>query len=264
MNIRHLFPTPAPRGGVPLDFSLRSRSSGSASFQPLRRGAVFLCPHGRNGSETKNSVSNPCAAGRCSSDANFDAIAHGDAEFPTPAPRGGVPLGEIGKILNALLHVSNPCAAGRCSSAYPELCDLKLQVTFPTPAPRGGVPLWDVYTLVPDQPAEVSNPCAAGRCSSVAGVAFTGSAGGMFPTPAPRGGVPLTFVVGAKMGRAWVSNPCAAGRCSSGKHTHQALKKHPMFPTPAPRGGVPLGRRRLRFSRAITCFQPLRRGAVFL
>ena len=86
------FQTPAPRGGVPLlawPATLISRSKG---FKPLRLGAVFLCRGCLRSMQVEVFVSNPCAAGRCSSAPFCQRCQTCDSLFPTPAPRGGVPL----------------------------------------------------------------------------------------------------------------------------------------------------------------------------
>ena len=166
MTTLNLFPTPAPRGGVPLMLSNITYHIRRLGFQPLRRGAVFLCSCTWAPAPSRVCVSNPCAAGRCSS-----ALYH-------PQYRA------------VLTAVSNPCAAGRCSSEERANAMKHDPRAFPTPAPRGGVPLHDRYA---DQWVEpgcfqplrrgavflcrkcavaragtrgVSNPCAAGRCSS--------------------------------------------------------------------------------------------------
>ena len=181
-----LFQTPAPRGGVPLARLEEIKASIQASFKPLRLGAVFLCLNPPLTQSLFPLVSNPCASGRCSS------------AFPTQ------------RLSVALVFVSNPCASGRCSSANGNAGHDLQATAFQTPAPRGGVPLGNEPSSA-DLGGSVSNPCASGRCSSVQGVGAQKLASSLFQTPAPRGGVPLIMAFGQRATEAASFKPLRLG-----------------------------------------------------
>ena len=232
------FPTPAPRGGVPLKRSWRQSTTGSDCFQPLRRGAVFLCIEDRLRDLRNMLVSNPCAAGRCSSATLLGLRSAGDRVFPTPAPRGGVPL--------PTPWASSP-SRWRCFQ----------------PLRRGAVFLCSTY-LNPRSYYPVSNPCAAGRCSSGRILVVPAAGNQMFPTPAPRGGVPLQQTLTNEIPLSECFQPLRRGAVFLWFNACKPTFVVAGFPTPAPRGGVPLLCVHTPNAYCLPCFQPLRRGAVFL
>ena len=185
-----MFQTPAPRGGVPL-----------LILWLLFAGVIGW-------------VSNPCASGRCSSDARLQDRSRIPGRFKplrlgavflcaslgleTTPPWGFKPL-RLGAVflwerppplVPTRLRVSNPCASGRCSSGICSNEQSSYHLSSFKPLRLGAVFLW---------PGAVSG-------------SFDTAA---FQTPAPRGGVPL---ISGNVGVAVagnVSNPCASGRCSS-------------------------------------------------
>ena len=136
-----MFQTPAPRGGVPLYIRTALADSGVAFQTPAPRGGVPLAVQGAKPAPDQT-VSNPCASGRCSSGELFYAGCLLVALFQTPAPRGGVPLLLLRQLtVHTGVPVSNPCASGRCSSGQHVCTICGRRWKFQTPAPRGGVPL---------------------------------------------------------------------------------------------------------------------------
>ena len=212
-----------------------------AGLEPLRRGAVFLCAGRIRHDLLRRLVSNPFAAGRCSS-----------------VRLGAEPSG-------VTTTVSNPFAAGRCSSAEAKLYRVvQPEPRSRTPSPRGGVPLliwrrvgwYDRLRLEPLRRGAVFLWRGRSRLFTMAFSSRTPSPRGGVPllpggevrwwlvrlsrTPSPRGGVPLFPITttskliqasleplrrGAVFLWQWpscgvlhitgVSNPFAAGRCSS-------------------------------------------------
>ena len=148
-NPHTVFQTPAPRGGVPLDYYEGIGWSKPMRFKPLRLGAVFLWPEG------------------------FSRHRHG-IMFQTPAPRGGVPLIIYAERFSCIVVFQTPAPRGGVPLEPTDWTFTTGEASF-KPLRLGAVFLCKKAQKCDSCGNWVSNPCASGRCSSGPSNQFIGA-----------------------------------------------------------------------------------------